>query len=179
MLETKVFPALLLLSVLAPAVALRQLAPGATRPAYNRSDAPNAPKQIHVDENCRILPDPAHPVPGKKQRPFSDSTICHLESVLRSEHIEERVAGNQLLRSLVSIQEHEFVLQNIAQYPVTFVVQQHVPEKWFVDSDPQPIAMEGRTAIFHAQAQPGEIVRLHVGMRHDNPLMPKTASTSP
>jgi hypothetical protein len=161
---------------MAPAVALGQLAPGATRPAYDRTEAP---KQIHVDENCRILPDPAHPVPGKRQRPFSDSTICHLESVLHSEHPEERFAGSQLLRSWVSIQEHEFVMQNIAQYPVTFVVQQHVPEKWFVDSDPQPIAMESRTAIFHAQAQPGEIVRLHVGMRHDNPMKPKTVSASP
>jgi hypothetical protein len=43
-----------------------------------------------------------------------------------------------------------------------------------VDSDPQPAEMEGSTAVFRVYAEPGEIVRLHVGVRRTTELKPKT-----
>ena len=38
----------------------------------------------------------------------------------------------------------------------------------------QPAAMEGTTAVFRVYAEPGEIVRLHVGVRKTTQLKPKT-----
>jgi hypothetical protein len=130
--------------------------------------------EIHIDEQCRILPDPAHTPPGKKPHPRQDWSVCHLESVAESQHMEERATGNQLLRNWVNIREHEFVLQNIYDRPVTFVVEHTVPDKWVVDSDPQPKQMIGRTAYFPVAVQPGEGVRLHIGLRHTASLQPKT-----
>jgi hypothetical protein len=129
--------------------------------------------EIHVDQDCRILPDPAHAPPGKKPRPYTDSAVCHLESILESEHIEEQIQGNQLLRWHVQIHEHEFVLQDISDAPVTFVVQQVIPKNWIVDSDPQPKQTISQTAYFPVIVQPGQIVRLHVGMRHAAPMRAK------
>jgi hypothetical protein len=132
--------------------------------------------EIHVDQDCRILPDPAHVPPGAKAKPYSDSAICHLDHIFESQHVEERIVGNQLLRSKVDIHEHEFVLQDISADPVTFVVQQEVPKSWTVDSDPQPKQIIGQTAYFPVIVQPGEIVRLHVGMRHESPMRPKAVA---
>jgi hypothetical protein len=139
------------------------------------SAAPQRPQyysfnEIHVDQDCRILPDPAHVPPGKKAKPYSDDAICHLENVLESEHVEERIQGTQLLRTKVEIHEHEFVLTDISPYPVTFVVQQEVPRAWIIDSDPRPKQMIGQTAFFPVIVQPGQTVRLHVGMRHESPM---------
>ena len=126
--------------------------------------------EIHVDQDCRILPDPAHLPPGKRPKPYTDSVLCHLESVLESEHVEERIQGSQLLRWRVEIHEHEFVLQDASDAPVTFVVEQMVPKGWTVDSDPQPKQIIGQTAFFPVIVQPGQTVRLHVGMRRATPL---------
>jgi hypothetical protein len=129
--------------------------------------------EIHVDQDCRILPDPAHVPPGKKAKPYADSAVCHLDHIFESQHLEERISGNELLRSKVEIHEREFVLQDISEDPVTFVVEQRVPANWAVDSDPQPKQMIGQTALFPVIVQPGEIVRLHVGMRHETALHPR------
>lgn len=131
-------------------------------------------REIHVDENCRILPDTSVRLPGKKKtRPYKDSVICHLESVVSSEHLEETIVGSELRRSWVKISEQQYVLQNISVDPAIFVVREFVPTDWFVDSDPQPKQMDGKTAVFMVHADPGEIVRLHVGLRHNRSLRTK------
>ncbi len=129
--------------------------------------------EIHVDQDCRILPDPAHAPPGSKPRPYTDPAVCHLINVFTSQHVEERIQAGQLLRWRVQIHEHEFVLQDISDAPVTFVVEQTIPKDWIVDSDPQPKQMLGQTAYFPVIVQPGQIVHLHVGMRHQTPLRSK------
>jgi hypothetical protein len=139
-----------------------QPAPSARRQYYSFNE-------IHVDQDCRILPDPAHLPPGKKPTPYTDPALCSLESILESEHFEEQIQGSQLLRWRVQIHEHTFVLQDISDAPVTFVVQQMVPAGWAVDSDPQPRQMIGQVAYFPVIVQPGQTVRLHVGMRHAVP----------
>lgn len=146
----------------------------AARPAYDGSDAPDVALQIHVDGHCRILPNLAHPFPGQKQRPYRDNTLCHLESENSSEHMEELISGGQLLRSWVRVAEQTFVLQNITDDHVVFVVEFAVPKGWTVDSDPQPNRYDGTTAIFPIHARPREIVQLHVGARHTTPMKPKT-----
>jgi hypothetical protein len=105
--------------------------------------------------------------------------ICHLESVATSEHMEETLVGHELRRNWVNISEQGYVLQNITTEHVVFVVEELVPDGWVVDSDPQPVAMQGQTAIFYAHAEPGEIVRMHVGLRHAKPLRTKIVKASP
>lgn len=167
----RILVALLALSV--PAIA-QQPSP---RPAYDGSGAPDVAREIHVDGNCRIVPDAAHPLPHQKPHPFRDSTICHLEATNNSEHMEERISGNQLQRAWVRISEQTFVLQNITNDHIVFVVEVTMPNGWTVDSDPQPNRYDGNVAVFPVHAQPGEIVQLHVGMRHASPLKPRTISS--
>jgi hypothetical protein len=165
------------LAVMAAAGAGSQTAVEAPRPPARDPYSPYL--DIHVDEHCRILPKISSPVSGtKKPRPFTDPAICHLESIEKSQHLEETVAGGQVLRSKVSITEQEYLLQDIASEPEIFVVEQFVPEGWVVDSDPQPVKVVGATAFFRVNAQPGEIVRLHVGLRHAKPLPPRIIKAS-
>jgi hypothetical protein len=171
------YPALFLLALCAPAVAFAQQPRDTARPAYDGSASPNAPKRIYIDQDCRILPGPAPVVPGKKDKPFSDSTICHLESIANSQHMEERIVGNELYRSRVHIAEQEFVLQNITDGQAEFIVQVQVPQDWVVDSDPQPTSTEGNIAVFPVYADPGAIVRLHVGLRNAKPMKTKTVGS--
>lgn len=164
---------LLLLSVaatIACAPAAAQQPHDTARPAYDGSASPNAVKQIYIDQDCRILPSGNQILPSKKDKPFSDKTICHLETVSSSNHIEEKIVGNELYRSRVYIAEQEFVLQNIADGEAQFVVEVPINADWVIDSDPQPTSTEGNIAVFPVYAQPGETVRLHVGMRHTQPL---------
>ena len=174
------FPVSLLLSampvlgcMIVPILEAQQPAsPSASNPAAAR--IPYSPfLEIHVDDRCHILPDPDHPLPGKKPRPHTDPVICHLEGIASSAHMEESIVGHELRRNWIDITEQEYVLQNIAEDPVIFVVEQYVPPGWVVDSDPQPKQMSGQTAIFLANAKPGEIVHLHVGLRHTKPLRTK------
>jgi hypothetical protein len=150
----------------------------AQRPAYDGANEPDVARKIYVDRECRILPDASNPLPGKskKLKPFHDSIICSLESQRDSEHMEERVQGNELQRFRVRVSEQTFVLQNITADHVVFVVEQDVPSGWTVDSDPQPNRYSTCCAIFPIHAQPGEIVHLHVGLRHTQQLKPKLIS---
>jgi len=151
-----------------------QQAPQAhSRPAYDNSAAPDVAMEIHIDGDCRIVPNPGLPTSAKKTKPFRDNTICSLEAPHDSEHEEERIEGNQLLRSDVRVSEQTFVLQNITDQHIVFIVERPVPKGWTVDSDPQPNRYNGSTAVFPVHAQPGETVRLHVGIRHTTPLKPK------
>jgi len=139
--------------------------------------------EIHVDQECRLLLASASPDPGvKKAKLERDPVICHLESVNNSQHMEEAIVGDELRRSRVTIEEQEFVLQNISSDRTVFVVEQPVAPGWMVDSDPRPAEMVGsmkeQTAIFRVYAEPGQIVRLHVGLRHAVPLKTKIIQAS-
>jgi hypothetical protein len=151
----------------------------ASRPAYDGSGEPDVALQIHVDAKCRILPEAAHPFPGHKPGPFRDANICHIETAVGSEHREEQISGNQLLRSNVRVNEQTYVLQNITGDHIVFVLEFPVPQGWQIDSDPQPNRFDGPVAIFPVHAQAGEIVRLHVGMRRVTPMRPKTIAATP
>jgi hypothetical protein len=140
----------------------------------------SALKEIHVDELCRLLPYDTRQDAGEKQSLLrSDPLTCHLEDILASGHIEETVTGNQLRRNWVNVVEQTYVLQNMTIEPKTFVAEQFVPQGWVVDSDPQPTEIAGTTASFRVYAQPGEIVRLHVGLRLTSPLPAALLKTIP
>jgi hypothetical protein len=138
-----------------------------------------APQQIHVDDRCRILPDPASLPAGKKPHPRRDPVACHLEGVLASQHIEKTVVGNQQQETWVKVTEQEYVLQNVTAGPLTYVVEQHCPPGWVVDSDPRPTQTTGDVAFFPVITRPGQIVRLHVGLRHTKPLKTITVKNPP
>jgi hypothetical protein len=146
------------------------------RPAYDGSSAPDVTQQVRVDGQCRILSDPKPPFSAHKPAPFRDVSICHIENVLASVHHEGQTSGNQLLRSTVRVSEQTYVLQNITGDHVVFVLEVPVPDGWQIDSDPQPNRFSGSTAIFPLHAQAGEIVTVHVGMRHTTSLRPKKIS---
>jgi hypothetical protein len=128
---------------------------------------------IYVDQRCALLPDPAAPATDKNKVRW-DPAICHLETINHSSHREEAAVGAEMLRHNVEVKEQEYVLQNVTMKRLAFVVKQAVPSGWRVDSDPQPAEMEGSTAVFRVYAEPGEIVRLHVGVRRTTELKPKT-----
>ena len=153
----KLLPALLLAVVACPI-------------AVAGGQAPQQTISIVVDQSCRILPDSDPAVMGDHYDSFRDPAVCHLESVFSSQHVEVRVADGERSRSAVRIREHEFVLQNVTELPAVFTVRQLVPEGWTVNSDPQPVGMDGNTAIFRVYAIPGMIVRLHVGMQNTVPI---------
>ncbi len=166
-------PSILFLGVCVSATAFAQNPPATNRVPYDGGDALNGPKPIHIDENCRILPGSEGNPVKKKTHPYNDAAICSLEGMTELTHWEEKVAGNQLQRSFVRVEEQTFVLQDIAGDPVVYVVQYDVPQNWFVDSDPQPWQIVGHTAYFRVYVKPGETVRLHVGVRRVWPEKPK------
>jgi hypothetical protein len=143
------------------------------RVPYDGADSMTGPMPIHVDETCRILPADDNPLGRKKPHPYRDSAVCALEGPAESTHWEEKIAGNMLQRTFVHVKERTFVLQDIADGPVMYIVQYDVPQGWFVDSDPQPWQIVGQTAYFHVYVKPGETIRLHVGVRREWPSKPK------
>lgn len=131
-------------------------------------------KEIHVDQKCQILE-----IHGDRVRnPQMDPAVCHFDYVHTSHHLEESVKDGTTRNNVVTISEQEYLLHNVTAEPVIFVVEQLVPEGWQVDSDPQPTKMVGSTALFRVNAQPGEIVRLHVGERQARPITLPTVSTN-
>ncbi len=130
--------------------------------------------KIYVNQNCAILPDLNQALNANQKVDFRyDPVICHIESAANSGHREEKAVGDELERSRVDVHEQQFVLENITMKPVIFNVLVRVPKGWVVDSDPQPKEMRDDVAIFEAHASAGEIVRLHVGVRHTKDLKPK------
>jgi hypothetical protein len=140
-------------------------------------------REIHVNQDCVILQDVVDgvqgmTVPGAQVAEGADvgeggqvdSAVCHLESQLTSNHVKGTVVNGAVQRSVVVVKEQEYLLQDEFPQPVVFVVEQQVPDGWTVDSDPQPTKMIGHTAVFKVAAQPGQIVRLHVGEAHTIPL---------
>jgi hypothetical protein len=128
---------------------------------------------IIVDKSCLIQPESDPLVLGDHDEAFRDEAICHLESVLSSHHVEEKIADGERSRFFVRVDEQEYILQNPTDKPVLFTVRHKVPENWTVDSDPPPTSMDGATAVFQVNAEPGQRVRLHVGMHRSYPINPK------
>lgn len=130
--------------------------------------------KVYVNQNCGLLADLSPAPNGKEKAEIGyDPAICHVEGAANSQHQEEKTLGDELARSHVDIREQEFVLQNITMKPVVFYVLVLVPKGWVVDSDPQPKEMRDDVAVFEAHAAEGEIVHLHVGIRHTRELKPK------
>jgi hypothetical protein len=143
--------------------------------AFSQSSAsgpPPAPlKEIHVDRSCKILQDDSDALSDYTEADLrNDHAICHLESVHTSHHVEAALRDGVRLRSKVTVVEQEYLLQNVTSAPVTFVVEHVLPDDWKVDSDPQPVKVVDNTAFFRVNAEPGQIVRLHVGERHADPI---------
>lgn len=145
--------------------------PSAFCQSSSAAQPPSPFKEIHVDRKCKILLDDSDALSGLTEADLgNDHAICHLESVLTSQHIEEALRDGVMLRNNVTVKEQEYLLQNITSEPVTFVVEHVLPDDWKVDSDPQPTKIIDNKAIFRVNAEPGQIVRMHVGEHHTDPM---------
>jgi len=127
---------------------------------------------IVVNKSCLIQPESDPSVLGDHNDAFRDDAICHLESVMSSHHIEEKISDGERLRFLVQVREREYLLLDPTDKSAMFTVRHNVPENWTVDSDPLPSSMDGSTAVFQVYAEPGQRVRLHVGMRRSYAINP-------
>jgi hypothetical protein len=137
--------------------------------AFSQSAAP--PKEIHVDRSCKILQEESTALSELTETEFNnDHAICHLESVLTSHHVEEALRDGVMEKNKVTVAEQEYLLQNVTPEPVTFVVEHAFPDDWKVDSDPQPVKVVDNKAFFRVNAEPGQIVRLHVGEHRTDPI---------
>jgi len=119
---------------------------------------------IVVDKSCLIELESDPLVLSNHVDAFRDDAICHLESVLSSQHIEEKITEGQRSHFTVQVAEQEYVVQNPTDKPAVFIVRRQVPKNWIVDADPQPSSVDGSTAVFRLNAEPGQRVRLNVGM---------------
>lgn len=128
-------------------------------------DASVPSQQIYVDDHCQVLD-------GGTGQFAANADVCHLDGagVQRSSHVAAREVDGVVQHSRVNVSEQTYMLQNIHEQPVVFVVAHQVPDGWHVDSDPQPVSVKGGVAIFRVIAQPGQIVRLHVGTAHESPI---------
>jgi hypothetical protein len=137
----------------------------AAQPAEDSAAQPSV--EINVDQNCMIVVQDRPEAAGSYSKPHlrPDPAICHLESVHRTQHLEENVDNGVILRTRVHVSEQTFVLNNISHDPVTFVVHQRVMHGWHIDSTPQPTELADGVAVFRVVAQPGEVIHLHVGQR--------------
>lgn len=129
--------------------------------------------EIHVDQRCRILPGAAAGVSGKRAKPWSDWNTCHLEQVFDTKHRVQTVVGTELRRSWVEIFEQQYVLGNQSQQPDVFIIEQPALKGWTIEGDPPPFRVAGGKEYYRAWVQPGETVRLHVGMRRETAEKPK------
>jgi len=78
------------------------------------------PSSIVVDKSCRIEPESDPSVLGDHVDAFRDDAICHLESVLSSHHIEEKITDGQRSRFSVQVAEQEYVVHNPTDKPAVF-----------------------------------------------------------
>jgi hypothetical protein len=159
-----------------------QPAPGMTQTATNSPPATAvpgaAPTEIHVDQRCRVLPDAPTLPSGKKARPRSDWSVCHLESVFDTNHRVQTVVGSELQRSDVEIFEQQYVLGNQSEQPEVFIIEQSALKGWTIEGDPPPFRVAAGKEYYRAWVQPGETVQLHIGMRKVTPLKPKALKVS-
>ena len=129
------------------------------------ADASSAMQQIYVDDHCQVLD------AGTGQF-AANADVCHLDGagVQRSSHLAAKEVDGVVRHALVNVAEQTYMLQNIHEQPVVFIVAHQVPDGWHVDSDPQPVTVRNGVAIFRVIAQPGQIVRLHVGTARETPV---------
>ncbi len=84
---------------------------------------------IVVDKACLIQPESDPLVLGDHFDAFRDDAICHLESVLTSHHIEEKITETERSRFFVRVAEQEYVVQNPTEKPAIFIVRHKCPEE--------------------------------------------------
>jgi hypothetical protein len=159
-----------------PAYQAASLPAQATAPA-SAVPAPAA-TEVHVDQRCRILPSTATMPSGKKARARSDWSVCHLENVFDTEHRVQTVVGSELERSDVEIFEVQYVLGNDSQQREVFTIEAPAVKGWTIEGDPPPFRVADGKEYYRAWVQPGETVRLHVGMRKVTRLKPKALKVS-
>jgi len=165
----KFLAALVLFWMAGPATALAQQPDPVPPPWEIAPPVRSLPaREIPVDQTCAFLTYPAGAASGVKPKKAYFHDFCHLETMLDSRHKEEAISGNNLRKWNVEIREQEYVLYNSSNAPFIFVIQHLLPRDWKIDSDPQPVVYDGSNAIFRAHADPGEVVRLHVGMHHES-----------
>jgi hypothetical protein len=143
------------------------------RSAFSQSSTQplSPPKEIHVDRKCKILLDESDALSDLTEADLqNDHAICHLESAHTSHHVEETLRDGVMLRNKVTVVEQEYLLQNVTSEPVTFVVEHFLLDDWKIDSDPQPVKIIDNKAFFRVHADPGQIVRMHVGEHHADPI---------
>jgi hypothetical protein len=128
-------------------------------------DASAPSQQIYVDDHCQVLD------AGTGQF-AANADVCHFDGagVQRTSHVAAKESDGTVQHARVDVAEQTYMLQNIREQPVVFVVAHQVPDGWHVDSDPQPVSVKDGVAIFRVIAQPGQIVRLHVGTAHETPM---------
>jgi hypothetical protein len=140
------------------------LAGSSSLTAQSAGSAPTG-RQIYVDDHCQVLA-------SGSSHFQADADVCHFDGagMQRSTHLAAKQVDGIRQHTLVNIAEQTYMLQDIEPEQVVFVVAQQVPEGWHVDSDPQPVQVKNNVAIFRVTAQPGQIVRLHVGVAHETPI---------
>jgi hypothetical protein len=123
--------------------------------------------EIQVDHDCRILTAGRASAHNPNPKPhFRDNEIiCHIEGEHTCSFWDNVLVDGKPKHVFVTVEEREYVLQNPGPVPVAYLVAQPLPKGWSIDSDPQPIAINGKDAIFRVVVQPGQLVRLHVGER--------------
>ena len=119
-----------------------------------------------------IQPESDPLVLGDHSDAFRDDAICKLESVFSPHHIEEKLTDGERSRLLVRGAEQEYVVQNPTDKPAVFIIRHDVPENWIVDSNTPPSSMDGSTAVYRINAEPGQRARLHVGIHRSYPVDP-------
>jgi hypothetical protein len=113
--------------------------------------------EITFSDRCLVVAAERTPAPP------SDSAICHLEGAHITQHTEESIRDGITHTQLVEVHERTYLLQNPYDYPVAFLIKQSLPPGFHPDSDPRPIATSDSIATFRVIAEPGQIVRIHVG----------------
>jgi hypothetical protein len=128
-------------------------------------------REIHVGQDCALWLDESDALSGAIDMNHLDKfATCRLEGIHTSHHTVGASIAGVTQHSDVTIAEQEYLLQNLSSAAVRFVIEHPLPEDWTIDSDPQPVKIADNKAYFLVQAEPGQIVRLHVGERHVEPI---------
>jgi hypothetical protein len=144
-----------------PPAPIEEAAPAAASAPAQAAPAQSLAKEIDIDQDCHAISD---------GQPLPDVNICSVGSTHVSHHDE---SGTH-----VTVAERSYVLNNITQTRVAFLVHQPVNDGWRIDSTPQPVEIDDGVAIFRAFADPGETVNLHVGERTEE-AAPEEAQAQP
>jgi hypothetical protein len=67
---------------------------------------------IVVNKSFLIQPESDPLILGDHTEAFRDDAICHLESVLSSHHMEEKITQGERSHFFVRVAEQEYVVQN-------------------------------------------------------------------